>query len=126
MEQLLKRAREGMEALARDYRAWTGLDGAHDDGVTRATAVLKEIDSHLALSDYDRAVEAIAPYLPDGWVAQDKDCTLTTLFKLKPGMNEWSWTCVDSEFEFSLDPMNIPAATDWRTSLREIRGGAVV
>lgn len=78
------------------------------------------------MTPYDTAIHALAPYLPDGWVAQDGYDGIVNLFKMKPGMDEWCWSCVDSENEFLLSPLNIPACPDWRTSLRRIQGGKVV
>jgi hypothetical protein len=88
----------------------------------RVVAALASIPS----SPYDQAVHGVAARLADGWIAQDKDCTITTFFTHRPGRGEWAWTCADSEFEFSLDPLQFPPCEDWNSSLRRIVSGAVV
>ncbi len=85
-------------------------------------------------TEYDKAVEALAPYLPDGWVCQDPNGS-TERHPLPPYIkNDGMWLCSAHEdlgesncgaFELT-DTMTIPRCEDWRTSLRQIKSGKVV
>jgi len=66
MERLLKQAREALE----DSMRVLTVNGCDTSWTRPALEALRAYDS---LSEYDKAVEALAPYLPDGWVAQDAD-----------------------------------------------------
>lgn len=76
---------------------------------------------------YDAAVEAIAPYLPDGWVAQDEDGR-TDSYNIRPtivlGSVDGQWCCPGGGFS-TLNP-RLPKAKYWNQSLRHIAAGRVV
>ncbi len=78
-----------------------------------------------AASEYDKAVEELAPYLPDGWVAQDMNVP-TYWFEEIPETYHGAWERGESlRPHGNLDPVVFPA-TDWRASLRRIENGSVV
>jgi len=88
----------------------------------RIAGCVHRLDVYAALSDYDRAILAIAPYLPGGYVAQDDGAVgWTCHYQYKPGMDEWSWKSVDSDSENAIsEPFKIPVCDDWRASLRRV------
>ncbi len=88
----------------------------------RAAAALAALDAYEALSDYDKAIEALAPYLPDGFVAQDEDGEICLFKEGEPHIHEKTvWIGGFAE----CIPLNV-RCPDWRTSLRRIQGGRVV
>lgn len=82
-------------------------------------------------SNYDKAVKAMAPYLPEengvAWIAQSKD-GFTEAFDDEPVIWNEQWSAQDHKTNsWRIGRMlNIPACPDWRTSLRRIESGRVV
>ncbi len=82
-------------------------------------------------TEYDKAVEALAPYLPDGWVVQSRVDGALMHFKSKPeikthnGDSWWTGKCV-IVFEPKQCLLTIPAYEDWTKSLRHVVSGKVV
>ncbi len=77
-------------------------------------------------SEYDKAVEALAPYLPDGWVAQDEDGS-TDWYEIRPDpeFNAEMWCVAIRGDEHA--SLNLPKYEgEYRTSLRRIESGRVV
>lgn len=71
-------------------------------------------------SQIDRAVEALAPYLVDGWIAQDEDGD-SHFFESEPWAEPLLWESADDEISLTL-----PKFGQWEDSLRRIQGGKVV
>ena len=96
----------------------------HDE---EARNVIAAIDAYDRLSDYDKAVEALAPYLPDGWVAQTRTGGFIWTNE-KPEIEKDYWM-MGSPTRHSFEPfglMQIPRCPDWRASLRRIQSGRVL
>lgn len=88
--------------------------------VEDAAAALTAFDS---LSEYDKAIHALAPYLPDGWVAKDGHKQFV-LFGEKPTDRQKSLlfhtkTALGEFYGLSLR-LKVPDHSDWRKSLRHI------
>ncbi len=81
-------------------------------------------------TEYDKAVDALAPYLPDGWVAQSRGKSpVLILFKEKPTIKDFngdSWWTGKCKDVFPDSALVLPTCPDWRTSLRQIKSGKVV
>ncbi len=98
----------------------------------RLTAAIEAADADLAplasspAGSYDEAVAAIAPYLPDGWVAMDEN-NRVEFYVDKPKIVlsvSGLWTCSSSTGHHQIR-LNFPAVY-WRTSLRRIEAGRMV
>ncbi len=122
MTPLLQQAREALQALIDSH-----AKEANFHEILAARKALTSLDAYEAMSEYDKAVEALAPYLPDGWYAQDEDGSLRT-YSDKPRMINGGW--LDRAFggtdAIGTAHLSVPTCPDWRTSLREIRAGRVV
>ncbi len=134
MTPLLQQARE---AMAKAQRVLADRQAGGRMLTTRTEAgeiyevcqrVANALDAYDAMSDYDKAVEALAPYLPDGFVAQDADGQIVW-YADEP---ERGWEGNDSmwftqtqggetKYFVAVDPIE-----NWRASLHEIRAGRVV
>ncbi len=125
MTPLLQQAREALK------RAQINLPSFQYPTTSREiAAALASLDAYEAMSEYDKAVEALAPYLPDGWVVQVKSgasCHFLNRPTCKPyydgGMGTWICGGGVSPTDIRL---RIPVCEDWETSSREIRAGRVV
>ncbi len=137
MTPLLQQAREALAPFAAQFVSETGachseLTDAKNCGrcskILAARSVIASLDSYEAMSPYDKAVEALAPYLPDGFVAQDKDdSTALGWFEDEPDSSLYEgWMPTELGGYSEIDAKNLPRCPDWRTSLREIRAGRVV
>ncbi len=78
-------------------------------------------------TEYDKAVEALAPYLPDGFIAQDPNGE-TSWFENKPSHNTYYWLDEEGSTEDpqELTGLRIPKAVDAWESVRPIKSGKVV
>lgn len=130
--ELLKQAREALEecknALSHGFDGRTGQPVfksvaamlAHISASTAAVA----LDAHASLSDYDKAIHALAPYLPDGWVAQDEDGYMShnsvTPSPCQHGGGDWKTPARVNAVSYRLSCLRIPRCPDWRSSLRRI------
>lgn len=98
----------------------------HPKGTRKA---LVRSSANLTGSDYDRAVEALAPYLPDGWVAQDAGTGPLSVrsaliwYWAKPRIEGEQWV---TGAEFHRANLNVPRLEDWKSSLRRVVAGRVV
>lgn len=89
--------------------------------------VLRFAQGRPPLDPYDQAISDLAKYLPDGWVAQDRNGR-SDVYPSKPLMFEHSndWGPGNPSVHTWNMPVTLPKATDWRASLRRIIGGRVV
>ncbi len=82
-------------------------------------------------TEYDKAVEALAPYLPlwVGWVAIHDQAHVQglVLFDKKPELSKMGpwWNAAKRAEASEVSPLCLPL-TDWKTSLRKIENGKVV
>ncbi len=126
MTPLLQQAREALELAAPHHL------GFHSKVGHAINAAIASLDAHEAMSEYDKAVEALAPYLPDGWVAQDEDGEFAW-FSHKPTNEDRDHWGIEG-YEYNVHKYDrcremfsrLPRFPDWRISLREIRAGRVV
>jgi len=101
------------------------------EDLTDIQAALTSLDAFEALSPYDKAIEALAPYLPlwVKWVAIHDQAHVQglVLFDKKPELSKMGpWWNAARRAEISeVSPLCLPPI-DWRESLREIRSGHVV
>ncbi len=131
-------AREHLEQAYEWLEEYTGLQYEDGDPVSPD---LSEIEAFLKLgksnttpteplgTEYDKAVEALAPYLPDGWVAQDSDGdTLWFLQEPERGYHgdDTMWFTKFRGGEAERLWSGLATSPDWRTSLRRIESGRVV
>lgn len=78
-----------------------------------------------SLSDYDKAIHALAPYLPDGWVAFRSEDMEFNYFEREPFLQEqeasWRphWRSGNPQELFDEWIFKVPKI-DWRESLRRI------
>lgn len=73
---------------------------------------------------YDAAVEAIALYLPNGWVAQDRGGNFCWYKDLPECDLKYEFWVDGNQSQFFV--LKIPRCDNWRTSLRHIVAGRVV
>lgn len=77
-----------------------------------------------SLSDYDKAIQALAPYLPEGWVAQDEDGYMSHDSVMpspcQHGGGDWKTPPRVNAVSYRLSCLRIPRCDDWRKSLRRI------
>lgn len=127
--ELLKQAREALWGVAQELhhidagpvKELGGVIAKVEDAATALTA----FDS---ISEYDKAIHALATYLPDGWVAQDADggihWTLWQTEPISPVHKDHSvgWWLMHGEEpdDYRALHLETPACQDWRDSLRRI------
>lgn len=77
--------------------------------------------------EYDKAVAALAPYLPDGWIAQDR-IGRVDLYHEPPIIRSKDHTFWAPKVGRKIETLGlrVPPCPDWRSSLRRIEKGRVV
>lgn len=130
--ELLKQALEALEecknALSHGFDERTGQPVfksvaamlAHISASNAASA-LTAFDS---LSEYDKAIHALAAHLPDGWVAQEESGWIC-FHSSKPhhdsvGENEGFWISESGVMIALSEHFKIPKCFNWHESLRRI------
>jgi hypothetical protein len=86
-------------------------------------ATLPPASTEGGATPYDRAVAALAPYLPDGWVAQDEDGEVYW-FSERPKVSNVCWAFGGPTIR-RFAPITC-RHSDWKASLRRISAGRVV
>ncbi len=105
--------------------------GCRQPEISPVVEVLAALDSYEALRPYDKAIEALAPYLPlwVGWVAIHDQAHVQglVLFDKKPELSKMGpWWNAARRAEISeVSPLCLPLI-EWRESLRQIKLGRVV
>lgn len=135
---LLKQALEALQNVAQELHHIDAgpvkeLDAIIAEVESASAALTAFVTAFDALSEYDKAIHAIAPYLPEGWVCQSEGVTggvhhfwsdrkPEPLGTLGSG-SKWSpdWAHPQYGAVHLWVPMhNFPRCPDWRKSLRRI------
>ncbi len=128
MTPLLQQAREALDFLLEDGHSPETYVAA----IERCREALSALDAYEALSEYDKAVEALAPHIdPEFKWATCDQYGAVHLFVGEPkigygDMGTDAWRSDKGGLGFLVTDIMRQKHTDWRTSLREIRAGRVV
>ncbi len=125
MTPLLQQAR-GALTLAMPHH-----QGFHSNVGAAIAEALTALDAYEALSDYDKAIEALAPYLEDGWYAQEYDGSIWWHFNKPEVVNRMSFERPKDEWLAEgqtelVEHIKFPRKDEWRDARFQIKAGRVV